>query len=252
MFLDVNGTRLHVVSFGSGNRTFVAVGGWTGSWEVWLHPFELLTANGWRCIGYDHRGSGESPSDDISVETLVDDVFGVLDAFGVERCVLAGESMGAAICLRAAARRPERVEGLVLASASEGRFTEGSARFAAATRDDYGPTVDGFMELCVPEDDAEHIKRWGRNILLRAEPEHAARLVEMWRDAPPVDPRQVSVPTLLVHGNADAVATIEYARTLAETMPDAQLVELAGTGHVPPMIRPHDVVAAIERRYPNP
>jgi pimeloyl-ACP methyl ester carboxylesterase len=252
MFVDVNGTRLHVVSLGRSERTLLAVGGWAGSWEVWLQPFELLTANGWRCVGYDHRGAGESPSDEITVDALVGDVFGVMDALGIERCVLAGESMGAAICLRAAVQRPERFDGLVLASTAAGRFTEGSAAFAAATRRDYRATVEAFMELCVPETDAEHVKRWGRNILLRAEPEHAARLTEMWRDAAPVDAAQVTVPTLLVHGTADAVAPIDHARTLAGAIPDAELVEFAGTGHVPPMTRPQDVVAAIERRYPKP
>src|SRR5579859_3452681 len=52
MFLDVRGVRLNVVSFGSGTRTFVATGGWTGSWELWQQPFELLTAVGWRRADY--------------------------------------------------------------------------------------------------------------------------------------------------------------------------------------------------------
>lgn len=252
MFVDVNGTRLHVVSFGTGDRTLVAVGGWTGSWEVWLHVFEVLTARGWRCIGYDHRGSGESPSDDISLETLVGDVFGVLDALDVDRCVLAGESMGAAVALRAALRDSSRLDGLVLMSTSAGRFTEASAAFAAATRADYPATVQAFIERCVPEPDADHVKRWGRNILLRAEAEQAARLTEVWRDTPPVDASGLNVPTLLVHGTLDAVAPIEYARSLAAGIPDAQLVELDGTGHVPPMTLPLDVADAIERRYPKP
>jgi pimeloyl-ACP methyl ester carboxylesterase len=219
---------------------------------VWLHVFELLTENGWRCIGYDHRGSGESPSHDISLDALVGDVFRVLDALDVDRCVLAGESMGGAVALRAALRDASRLDGLVLMSTSAGRFTEGSARFAAATRADYPGTVQGFIEACVPEPDAEHVKRWGRNILLRAEPEQAAQLTEVWRDAPAIDATQVTIPTLLVHGTADVIAPIDYARTLAEEIPDAQLVELAGTGHVPPMIRPRDVAEAIERRYPKP
>src|SRR5438034_11403982 len=90
MFLDVNGVRLHVLVFGDGPRTLVAVGGWTGSWEVWEEPIAQLTAGGWRCVAYDHRGSGESPVDPalITVEAMVDDVADVLDALGVERCIL--------------------------------------------------------------------------------------------------------------------------------------------------------------------
>src|SRR3569833_1080126 len=99
MFLEIDGARLHALSFGDGPRTIVAVGGWTGSWEVWEEPLAQLSADGWRCVAYDHRGAGESPvePDRITVQAMVDDVAAVMDALGVERCVLAGESQGGAI-----------------------------------------------------------------------------------------------------------------------------------------------------------
>ena len=103
VFLDVNGVRLHALVFGDGPRTLIAVGGWTGSWEVWEEPIAQLTASGWRCVAYDHRGSGESPVDPalITVEAMIDDVAGVLDALGIERCILAGESRRRLQALRA-------------------------------------------------------------------------------------------------------------------------------------------------------
>jgi pimeloyl-ACP methyl ester carboxylesterase len=184
MFLDVNGVRLHVLVFGDGPRTLVAVGGWTGSWEVWEEPIAQLTAGGWRCVAYDHRGSGESPVDPalITVEAMVDDVAGVLDALGVERCILAGESQGGAIAQYAAARSPQRFDGLVLSAPTRTGRNEGSSAFADACRADYPAAVDQFVSACFPEPDSNHVKRWGRNILLRAEPEQAARIIEMWRD----------------------------------------------------------------------
>jgi pimeloyl-ACP methyl ester carboxylesterase len=253
MFLDVNGVRLHALAFGDGPRTLVAVGGWTGSWEVWEEPVAQLTGRGWRCVAYDHRGSGESPVDPalISVEAMVDDVTAVLDALGVERCILAGESQGGAIALYAAARNPERFEGLVLsAPARTGRSTGGTA-FADACRSDYPAAVDQFVSACFPEPDIDHIKRWAKNILLRAEPEQAARIIEMWRDeaVPDVDPRQIDVPTLILHGRADAIVPIQVSRELVELLPDAELLELEGSGHVPTMTRPTDVVDAILRQF---
>src|SRR4051795_12883535 len=99
MFLDVNGARLHALAFGHGPRTLLAVGGWTGSWEVWEEPIAQLSARGWRCVAYDPRGAGDSPVAPavISVEAMVADVTGVLDALEIERCVLAAESQGGAI-----------------------------------------------------------------------------------------------------------------------------------------------------------
>lgn len=254
MFLDVNGVRLHALVFGDGPRTLLAVGGWTGSWEVWEEPIAQLTSRGWRCIAYDHRGSGESPVDpmSITVDAMAADVTAVLDALAVDRCVAAGESQGGAIVQYAAARSPERFEGLVLSAPAPTGRKPGPNAFAAACRADYVATTENFMEACTPEPDSDHIKRWGRNILRRAHPEEAARIIEMWGDEEvgEVDPAQIRVPTLIVHGTADAIVPIAASRELVERLPDATLVEIEGAGHVPTMTRPDEVVAAIVERFP--
>jgi pimeloyl-ACP methyl ester carboxylesterase len=255
VFLDVNGVSLHAVAFGEGPRTLVATGGWTGSWEVWEEPIGRLTAAGWRCIAYDHRGSGESPVDParITVDALVDDVAGVLDALGVGTCVLAGESQGGAIAQYAAARHPERFDGLVLAApAPTGRSTAARGGFADACRADYPAAVAGFVEACFPEPGIPHIRRWATNILLRAEPEQAARMIDMWRDdeVPDLDPRDIDIGTLVLHGTGDVIVPIEHSRALVELLPDAELVEFDGVGHVPTMTRSSEVADAILRRFP--
>lgn len=75
----------------------------------------------------------------------------------------------------------------------------------------------------------------------------------MWTDAdsvPDLDPTQIAVKTLIVHGSADAIVPIEHSRELAGLLPDVELVEVEGSGHVPTMTRPDEVVAAITRRFP--
>jgi pimeloyl-ACP methyl ester carboxylesterase len=253
VFLDVNGVRLRAVSFGEGPRTFVAIGGWTGSWELWEQPFELLTRAGWRCVAYDHRGSGESPADPamITVAAMAEEVFGVLDTLGIERCLLAGESMGGAIAQYAASRKPELFEGIVLVAPGPTGRREPDLQFTALCRADYPTAARVFVERCLPEPDSEHLKRWGRNILQRAEPEQAARMLEMWadEDVPELDPGTIALPVLIVHGTHDAVVGIESSRALAALLRDAELVVLDGAGHVPTVTRPADVVAAIGRRF---
>jgi pimeloyl-ACP methyl ester carboxylesterase len=254
MFLDVNDVRLHAVVFGDGPRTFVATGGWTGSWEVWEEPIGLLTAAGWRCVAYDHRGSGESPVDPalITVDAMTGDVVGVLDALDIGTCVLAGESQGGAIAQYAAARHPNRFSGLVLAAPAPTGPSRGGGGFADACRADYPAAVQAFVERCFPEPQIDHVRRWARDILLRAEPEQAARIIEMWGDegVPDVDPRGIDIPTLILHGTGDVIVPIERSRALVELLPDAELVVFDGSGHVPTMTRPREVVDAIHRRFP--
>jgi pimeloyl-ACP methyl ester carboxylesterase len=252
MFLDLDGVRLHAVSFGVGPRTVVATGGWTGSWELWEEPFELLSAAGWRCVAYDHRGSGESPvaPELITVAAMADDVVAVMDALGIDDCLLAGESMGGTIAQLAVERHPGRFTGLVLVAPAPTSYSEGRAQFAAGCRADYPATVRGFVDACLPEPDSEHVHRWARDILLRAEPEQAARLIEMWREPTVLDPARIAVPTLIVHGTADAIVPVAHSRELVGLLPDAELVELEGVGHVPTMTRSREVADAIARRFP--
>lgn len=248
MFLNVDGYHLNAVQFGAGSSTFVAHGGWVGSWELWQQPFELMQSH-WRCIAYDHRGSGASdfPAESISPTALVDDLFRVLDHFEVGSCVLAGESMGALTCLQAVARDPSRFEGLVLVDGVPAANEERSAALVEGSRSDYPATVRAFIDACVPEPDSEHIRRWGRQILLRADPEAAARVIEShYQEHVAPDLTQVPVPTLVIHGENDNIVPAQVAEAVAAAIPQAQLVILPGTGHVPTVTRPRDVVSAID------
>ena len=246
-----DGALLNVVAFGAGSRTLVAHGGWTGSWELWQGPFERLTARGWRCISYDHRGTGASVADPatITAERLVLDLLAVMDALDVDRCVLAGESMGSVIVGEAAVRRPAVVAGLVLAGAMPSVPVYTGSPFVAAVRADWSATAAAFVDACVPEPDADHLRRWGRQILRRSDAESAARLLEGC-DGATFDASAVRAPALLIHGERDAIAPLEGAGALAATLPDAELHVLPGTGHVPTVTRPDVVAELIDARFP--
>ncbi len=247
MFVPAGGYLLNTVAFGTGPHTFVAHGGWVGSWELWQQPFQLMQDR-WRCISYDHRGSGASTAvpDAITPQALVDDLFTVLDAFEVERCVLAGESLGALTCLLAVERDPSRFSGLVLIDAAVDAGTVDNP-LISGSRSDYPATVRAFVDLCVPEADSDHLRRWGRQILLRADPEAAATLLECHAEAGvSPDLAAIGVPTLVIHGELDAIVPPAAGESVARAIPDSTLVVIPGTGHVPTITRPEAVVAAID------
>ena len=76
--------------------------------------------------------------------------------------------------------------------------------------------------------------RWGRQILLRADPEAAARIFEShYENDVAVDLGQVSVPTLVIHGEDDAIVPIEIGKAVAAAISTSELVTLPDTGHVP-------------------
>ena len=247
-YVQAEDAQLWTVAFGPGDGpALVAVGGWIGSWELWAGPFGELSAR-WRVVSFDHRGTGATISSaaSISHERLVDDIFVVLDAHGIDRCVLAGESAGAGVVISAAARHPERVAGLVLVDGSipTGRRQEDDP-FPLSLRSDFAGTIDRFVDACLPGPDADALRHWGRLILSRSTPEHAIALY-----CAAVDPRDdlahVRAPALVIHCEGDRIAPLEDGRALAAGLPNATLRVLTGSEHVPTLTRPGEIAALIE------
>ena len=250
MFIPIDDAQIFTTAFGPrGDIPILALSGWIGSWEDWIDTLGPLSDHH-RVISYDHRGSGSTlaPVESITYARLVDDVFAVLDAHGIERCVLAAMSMGAAVALGAALKQPERIAGLVLVNGAYVWQSQGDADpFLAGLRHHYAQTVAGFVELCVPEPDSAAIKHWGRQILGRATQEAA---IALYRITAQIDLRpevgRIQQPTLIIHGDADRLIPLAAAEWLAKALPNARLTVLPGAGHVPIMTRPREVAAAIE------
>jgi len=267
MFVEIDGHLVFTLSFGAGTHTFLAHSGWVGNVEDWLATLAIMSQQ-WHTVVYDHRGAGETsvPVEAISAEALRDDIFRVMDALGIERCVLGGFSAGTAAVLRAVLQHPERFEGLVLMNGAAGVPLPGTQLPTAPTSSEslpsrswpgsnYSERLRWFIEQCTPEPDVEHIRRWGHHILLRAEPEAADRLWEV-RFAEDIDFAarlpQLEIPTLIIHGELDVFADRARMEYLASLIPGSKFVVMEGSGHVPAMTRPADVAAAINSFFASP
>ncbi len=100
---------------GSGEPAMVFVHGWTCD-RSHFAPQVAHYAGSHRCVSVDLRGHGESdaPEQEYTVEGFADDVAAVCEQLGVTDAVLVGHSMGGAIVLALAARRPELARAVAL------------------------------------------------------------------------------------------------------------------------------------------
>jgi pimeloyl-ACP methyl ester carboxylesterase len=259
VFREIAGHRFMTLDIGAGPRTFFAHSGWIGTIEDWLPTLAVLSKS-WRAATYDHRGAGETvvPVEEITSEALVDDVFRVMDALAIERCVLGGFSAGTAVVLRALARHPERFEGLVLANGAGGVRPPSAGPPTPPVKPSAWPGADHaarmrwFIERCTPEPDVEHVRRWGHDMLMRAEPGAADRLMGLY---PPPEPSLIErvaalpIPKLILHGELDALTSTAAVEHLTSLLPGSKLVVFEGSGHLPLMIRPNETAAAIDAHF---
>jgi pimeloyl-ACP methyl ester carboxylesterase len=219
---------------------------------MWLPVMGLLNHNSWRTVTFDQRGSGTShvPNDqDITREAWVDDVFAVMDAQGIERCLLMSDSSGCFPAVLAALKFPERVTGLVLVGGAPRMPLDRERQlFVLGLRFASRPVLRVFVGRCLPEDETGHVRRWLWDICVRADPRNAIRLLKTidgfeLTDAAPA----LSTPTLVVHGSRDLIQPLSDGRALASLIPGSELVVMEGKGHVPMMSSPDEVVSIIEK-----
>lgn len=197
-----------------------------------------------RLIRFDKRGTGLS---DRTVglpdlETRMDDVRAVMDAVGSEQAALLGYSEGGPMCCLFAATYPERVSALVLyASYAKRRDPdedypwaatwEERQAYAAEVERDWGTHAD--RTRMGADTDAVTADWWLRRARAAASPGAARDLILMNSQ---IDIRHVlpviTAPTLVLHRTGDADSSVEEGRYIAEHIPGARFVELAGSSHM--------------------
>ena len=114
-----SGVRVRVVEGGpTAGPPVLFVHGWACSAYLFSRNIGPVAAAGYRALALDLVGHGLSDKPVIrgryTLDAMVGDVFGALDALGLERATLVGQSMGGRIALEVALRAPERVSALVL------------------------------------------------------------------------------------------------------------------------------------------
>jgi len=240
----VNGTRLYYEEHGRG-EPLLLITGFTISSAVFEPVLDAYGAQ-FRCLIYDNRGSGRSgaPVRPTSMAELAADAAGLMRAAGVESAHAYGLSMGGMIAQELAIRFPERVRGLVLGGTSPGgpraarpTLRELQALGGAAA----GGWRDGERSWLArwlfsdefrrdhPERVRELLPLFGRH---RATPQGlwAHWWASVYHDTASRLHR-IQAPTLVMHGERDAMAPIANARLLAQLIPDAELAVVPGAGH---------------------
>ena len=132
-WVDVNGNDIYYHEAGEG-QPFVFLHGMTSCGEAWFQQFEAFSHR-FRVIAYDsvnHGHSSNSPRDEPEPDRA-DELEGFLAALGIERPIIAGNSMGAGTLLRWAARHPGDAAALIPSGAGVARpAPEGSTPQPAA------------------------------------------------------------------------------------------------------------------------
>ncbi|MDP3768367.1 MAG: alpha/beta fold hydrolase [Dehalococcoidia bacterium] len=242
--------RVAYEAHGAG-EPLVLVHGWCGSRSVWKLQVRAF-AERYRVIAVDLRGHGDSdkpPKDeDYSIALCASDLADLLDALGIDRTILMGQSMGTLVCQQFCLTHPRRVTALVLAG-------------ALSVSPPAGQVVGPWVERIVEEVQAKGFEPSLREVVpfwfspgfdpevvrtvtadsFKAAP-HAA--LAFCRAVSGTDLRErlpeIGVPTLLIVGERDGRTPVAEAEDMNRRIPDAWLKVIKGAGHMANVEKPEE------------
>jgi pimeloyl-ACP methyl ester carboxylesterase len=262
-----DGVELHVAEHGPQDAPVVMVlaHGYTQAGRLWDGTVRELLAlrDDLRVVVYDHRGhgrSGRATPETATLEQLGRDLAGVVEEVAGDRpVVLGGHSMGGMTIMALAEQRPalfgDRVIGAAFLGTSSGRLAEVTWGLPRPLV----PVVRRLLPLA--NERAYRAERAGRG---RRQVAAVERFVLFAAGASPADVRDVlavqaecsaetihvfldtfrthdrvralealrAVPALVVVGDQDRLCPVEHSRTIADALPQAELVVYPGVGHM--------------------
>lgn len=251
-YANVNGQRIYYEDTGGGGPAIVFSHGILLDGTMFA-PQLMAFRERYRCITWDERGHGKTATETLPSFSYYDsanDLAALLSFLDINHAILVGVSQGAFLGMRCALTHPERVRALVLLATQAGT--------------DDATTIAGYHQLIDPwiaGNLSEYAATTLQHLLFGPDWPGATVWEEKWRtittpnlvaclDAlvrrDDVSDRisSIHIPTLIIHGDADAAIPLAKAQAMKEAIPNAELVVVAG-GHSINMTNPPPVNMAL-------
>lgn len=252
-FIKTNGATLHAEHRPAkpGAPTVVFSNSLGTDFRIWDGLLAELPAD-WGTIRYDTRGHGLStlsPADNVAANAA--DIAALADAFGVDKLIVCGLSVGGLIALKFAVDFPARLTALILCctGARIGNRHDWEARIATVRSEGLPAIREGAME------------RWFSPGFRKRETETIAGVASMFERQPVAgyaalcallrdtditgEIGAIKVPTLAVAGTIDPATPPELLQATAAAVADGTYVGIEGVSHMPCIEKPAVLAAEI-------
>lgn len=270
LFVEIDGCNIRYRDTGGTSPVVLLTHGIGSSLETWMAQLNLAGDQQMRLIAWDVPGHGLSDFGDqpYGPPKFAEVAWRFLNALGVDKAILAGNSMGGAISVHMAGLQPKRALKLLLLNAATlGKETplpfrmmtlpllgDLMARPGQAAVDqqiaaifyDQSAVTDSVREIAT-----RNVMRPGAQKAFLATIRQMTSLTGQRRDL--VDASlsllsSFSIPVLFIHGRQDAVLPLQHSVDAQKRTPLSKLVILEDCGHTPQIEKP-DTVFEILRDF---
>lgn len=263
--IPVGPGSMHIERYGHGGAPVVLLHGFGTSSFIWRNIAPEIALANRTAFAVDLFGYGESdrPFDaDFSIAAQAEFVDRALTALRLPRATVVGLDLGAAVALRLAASRPERVDKLLLVNPialdeiPAGDVTtlqRNTARFAFRVSKGIlgvAPILGELLRRSVADEAHMPDKLVARYLAPYVGEEGLNHLLLLARsiddeDMQDINLRSLPQQTLILWGDQDPWVTPKFADRLADTIPGSRVIHLPGVGRLVPEESPESLLSVL-------
>jgi pimeloyl-ACP methyl ester carboxylesterase len=216
-----------------------------GSSKSWFYQTEnLKTSMEVALIDLSGHGNASDSEGYVSIDEQRNSIYRVLKTSGIEKCYIAGHSMGGAIAIFCALAFPEMLKGLVLAGT--GARLKVFPEILEGIKKDKEKTLRNVISFAFAKNSPETLKESGFQEMMKC------RAEVIYNDFFACDQfnvmetvKSINIPALIICGSEDALTPVKYSQYLNENIKGSELVVIEGAGHMVMLEKPGEVNKAI-------
>lgn len=242
---------IYYEDYGAG-QPVILIHGWPLSQKAWEQQVWKLVESGYRCISYDRRGFGlsDAPWDGYDYSTLASDLDALIQNLDLRDCILAGFSMGGGEVVRYCTDfGTERIDRVMLISSIIPLVKQKEDNPHGVPEKDLDAIKNALQSDRVgflkefhkgfynadqnPEKVSEAQLEYDFIIASHASPRATIQTALSWMHTDFRDElKNVNVPTLIIHGDADQTVPLETSAKQADKgIENSRLVRIPGAPH---------------------
>ncbi len=207
-----------------------------GNHLSWWQQVPVLSQK-FTCVTFDHRGFGYSRdlSNGPGPNAFVQDLTGLLDHLGIEKAILAGQSMGGWTVLGFASACPERVSALILCDTTGGvddpEVVKQNANIQALSRESLPQILSRAYSAQFPQRDPARCFLYQQisALNIHVPPNLVSTLLGVKHQVETIVEQKI--PTLFLVGEEDVLTPPQVMKKIQQRIPQSRFVKVPRAGH---------------------
>jgi len=235
--IELNSIELYYEEYGNGEEVVILLHGFLSSSKMWTNNYIPDLMKRYKVYTIDVRGHGNSNEvkTGCNLQQMADDIYQFVSLKNIDKCILAGMSMGGAIAIQFAIKYPDKIKSLILMNPGPGSLFSKGFSFISPILS----FVSQKKYLLKPFLKSVLINKLPQKVLSEFVNDAALVSKETWLQYLHPDNKihnfkklkNLTMSALVIIGEKDKAIPIEFQENVADTIPKVVKIIMNNEGH---------------------